>query len=107
VRLMHSGVIHVIGLVDSRAFGSGELAGLGIRVSSDVVTAATRIAGLPGTNYVVTGFGRHDLICGIDATSRDVLLSTLEAVRAVPGVWVGQSWHHLDVVKRTYGADLS
>lgn len=107
VRLMHTGVIHVSGLVDSRALGSGELAGIGIRVCSDVSTAATRIARLSGVNYVVTGFGRYDLICGVDATSRDVLLSTLEAVRTVPGVWVGESWHHLDVVKQTYGAELS
>jgi DNA-binding Lrp family transcriptional regulator len=107
VRLMRTGVIHVSGIVDSRALGSGELAGIGIRISSDVVTASTRIARLSGINYVVTGFGRYDLICGVDATSRGVLLSTLEAVRAVPGVWVGESWHHLDVVKQTYGTDLS
>ncbi len=107
VRLMRTGVIHVSGIVDSRALGSGELAGVGIRISSDVGTAATRIARLSGVNYVVTGFGRHDLICGVDATSRGVLLSTLEAVRAVPGVWVGESWHHLDVVKQTYGTDLT
>ena len=107
VRLMRTGVIHVSGLVDSRALGSGELAGVGIRVCSDVSTAATRIARLSGVTYVVTGFGRYDLICGIDATSRDVLLSTLEAVRTVPGVWVSESWHLLDVVKQTYGAELS
>jgi DNA-binding Lrp family transcriptional regulator len=106
VRLMRTGVIHVSGIVDSRALGSGELAGVGVRVSSDVETAAGRIARLSGINYVVTGFGRYDLVCGIDATSRDLLLSTLEAVRAVPGVWVGESWHHLDVVKQTHGADL-
>jgi DNA-binding Lrp family transcriptional regulator len=107
VRLMRTGVIHVSGLVDSRALGSGELAGVGIRVCSDVSTAATQIARLSGVTYVVTGFGRYDLICGIDATSRDVLLSTLEAVRTVPGVWVSESWHLLDVVKQTYGAELS
>jgi DNA-binding Lrp family transcriptional regulator len=106
VRLMRSGVIHVTGIVDSQALGSGELAGLGVRVSSDVEAAATRIGSLSGVNYVVTGFGRHDLICGIDATSRDVLLSTLEAVRAVPGVWVTDTWQHLSVVKRIYGAEL-
>jgi DNA-binding Lrp family transcriptional regulator len=106
VRLMRSGVIHVSGIVDSRALGSGELAGVGVRVSSDVDAAVVRIARLSGINYVVSGFGRYDLVCGIDATSRDLLLSTLEAVRAVPGVWVGESWHHLDVVKQTYGADL-
>lgn len=106
VRLMRSGVIHVTGIVDSQALGSGELAGLGVRVSSDVAAVASRIGSLPGVNYVVTGFGRHDLICGIDATSRQVLLNTLEAVRAVPGVWVSETWQHLDIVKRIYGAEL-
>lgn len=106
VRLMRSGVIHVTGIVDSQALGSGELAGLGVRVSSDLEAAASRIGSLSGVNYVVTGFGRHDLLCGIDATSRDVLLSTLEAVRAVPGVWVTETWQHLTVVKRIYGAEL-
>lgn len=106
VRLMRSGVIRVTGIVDSSTIGSGELAGVGIRISSDIATAVSRIAAMPGVTYVVTGFGRHDVLCEIDVTSRDVLLSTLDAVRAVPGVWVGESWHHLDVVKRSYGAEL-
>lgn len=106
VRLMRSGIIHVTGIVDSQALGSGELAGLGVRVVSDIATAASRIAALPGITYVVTGFGRHDLLCGIDATSREVLLSTMEAVRAVPGVWVEETWQYLDVVKRIYGTEL-
>lgn len=106
VRLMRSGVIRVTGIVDSQALGSGELAGLGVRVSSDLETAASRIGSLSGVNYVVTGFGRNDLLCGIDATSRGALLSTLEAVRAVPGVWISETWQHLNVVKRVYGAEL-
>jgi hypothetical protein len=75
-------------------------------VVSNAAREGARIAVLPGVNYVVTGFGRHDLLCGIDATSRELLLTTLEAVRAVPGVWIGETWQHLDVVKRVYGAEL-
>jgi DNA-binding Lrp family transcriptional regulator len=106
VRLMRTGVIRVTGIVDPRALGSGELAGIGVRVSSDPETAASRIGSLSGVNYVVIGFGRSDLICGIDAASREALLSTLEAVRAVPGVWITETWQHLSVVKRVYGAEL-
>ncbi len=106
VRLMRTGVIRVTGIVDSRALGSGELAGIGVRVFSNLETAASRICSLSGVNYVVTGFGRNDLLCGIDATSREALLSTLEAVRAVPGVWITETWQHLSVVKRVYGAEL-
>lgn len=107
VRLMRTGVIHVTGLVDPRALGSGELAGVGVQVAADSQVAAARIADLSGVNYVVTGFGRHDLICGVDAASREALIDTLEAVRAVPSVRIAETWHHLDVLKQTYGAELS
>ena len=105
VRLMRTGVIHVSAIIDSRTLGSRQLAGVGIRMSSNVETAAGRIARLHAINHVVTGFGRYDLVCGIDATSRSLLLSTLEAVRAVPGVRAGESWHHLDILKQTHGTD--
>jgi DNA-binding Lrp family transcriptional regulator len=106
VRLIHNGVVRLTGVVDPAAVGSGEFAGLGIRVISDVATTARRIAELAGVTSVVTGFGRHDVVCSIDAPSRDVLVRTLEAVRAVPGVLVRETWHHLDIIKRVDSVDF-
>ena len=105
VRLMRAGVIRVSGIVDARALGPAGLAGVGVGVSSNVEGVARRIAALPAVHHVVTGFGRYDLVGGIGAGSRDRLLSTLEAVRAVPGVRAVEPWHHLDTVKQTDGVD--
>jgi DNA-binding Lrp family transcriptional regulator len=106
VRLIRGGVVHVVGLIDPAALGAAEFAGLGIRVTSDVGATARRIAALSGVTSVVTGFGRHDVLCTVDAATRTDLAEVLDAVRAVPGVRVKETWHHLDVIKRSYAATL-
>jgi DNA-binding Lrp family transcriptional regulator len=106
VRLMESGTVHISGLVDSAALGVREGAGLGLQVGGDARAAAERIADLPGLNYVLTGFGRFDVICCADAPSRAELLELVDAVRARPEVRALETWYHLDVVKESYAVDL-
>lgn len=107
VRLMDSGTVHISGLVSSAALGVREGAGLGVRVRGDARAAAERIAELPGLNYVLTGFGRFDVVCGADAPSRAELLELIDAVRARPEVRALEAWYHLDVVKESYAVDLA
>lgn len=107
VRLIESGTVHVTGLVDSSALGVREGAGLGLHVQGPARTVAERVAELPGVNYVLTGFGRFDVIVGADAASRATLVDTIELVRAMPEVLELQAWQHLAIVKESYAVDLA
>ncbi|MFE2722501.1 Lrp/AsnC family transcriptional regulator [Kitasatospora sp. NPDC059327] len=106
LRLLEVGAVHVTGLVESRALGVREAAGVGLGVHGPVREVAEAAAALPGVNYVAAGYGRFDLVCGLDAPDRPALLNGLEAVRALPGVTRSESWVHLDIVKESYTYDL-
>jgi DNA-binding Lrp family transcriptional regulator len=107
VRLIESGTVHVTGLVDSSALGVREGAGLGLRVRGPARVVAEQVAELPGVHYVLTGFGRFDVIVGADAASRGALVETIELVRAVPGVLELEAGQHLAIVKESYAVDLA
>ncbi|GAB3670044.1 Lrp/AsnC family transcriptional regulator [Actinocorallia lasiicapitis] len=106
VRLMRSGVIQVTGLADPAALGSLELAAFGVVAGSSVRRVAQEVGALEGVRYLASGFGRFDLIGRAEASSPAALVDVLDAVRAVPGVQLLDSWHVLDVVKESYAADL-
>ncbi|MFG3054636.1 Lrp/AsnC family transcriptional regulator [Kitasatospora sp. NPDC048239] len=106
LRLLEVGAVHVTGLVESRALGVREAAGVGLGVLGPVRAVAEAAAALPGVNYVATGYGRFDVVCGLDAPDRSALLTGLEAVRGLPGVGRSESWFHLGIVKESYTYDL-
>lgn len=106
VRLMRSGVIQVTGLADPLALGATELGGFGLVASGSVRQIAEVVAKREGVRYVATGFGRYDIVGQIEAASRAELVGVLDSLRAVPGVSVRESWHHLDVVKNSHAAEL-
>jgi DNA-binding Lrp family transcriptional regulator len=107
VRLIESGTVHVTGLVDSSALGVREGAGLGLHVQGPARAVAEEVAELPGVNYVLTGFGRFDVIVGADAASRALLVDTIELIRAMPDVLELEAWQHLTIVKESYAVDLA
>lgn len=107
VRLIETGTVHVTGLVDSSALGVREGAGLGLHVQGPARAVAEQVAELPGVHYVLTGFGRFDVIVGADAASRAALVDTIELVRAMPEVLELQAWQHLAIVKESYAVDLA
>ncbi|WP_190210707.1 Lrp/AsnC family transcriptional regulator [Kitasatospora indigofera] len=106
LRLLQSGAVHVTGLVDSRAVGVREAVGVGLTVRGGASAAAAAAARLPGINYVAAGYGRFDVVCGVDASDRPTLLATLDALRASAGVVRLESWYHLEIVKESYTYDL-
>jgi DNA-binding Lrp family transcriptional regulator len=107
VRLIDSGTVRVTGLVDSSAFGMREHAGLGLRVEGPARAVAEQVADVAGIVYVLTGYGRFDVLVAADAASRIELADTIEDVRAVPGVAELEAWHHLTVLKESYAVDLA
>jgi DNA-binding Lrp family transcriptional regulator len=106
VRMMRSGVIHVTGQADPLALGATEVGGFGLVVSGPVRPVAEAVARQDGVRYVATGFGRYDIIGEAEATSPSDLVAVLDAIRTVPGATMRESWHHLDVVKESYAAEL-
>ncbi|WP_037559195.1 Lrp/AsnC family transcriptional regulator [Spirillospora albida] len=106
VRLMRTGVIQVTGLADPHALGAAELGGFGIVVTGGLRKVAEAVAAQEGVRYLATGFGRYDIVGQAEAASRTGLVSVLDAIREVPGATVRESWHHLDVVKESYAAEL-
>ncbi|RFU37678.1 AsnC family transcriptional regulator [Actinomadura logoneensis] len=106
VRLMRSGVIQVTGLADPLALGAAELGGFGLVVTGPLRRVAEAVARLEGVRYLATGFGRYDIVGQAEASTRAGLVEVLDAVRAVPGATVRESWHHLDVVKESYAVEL-
>ncbi|WP_026413127.1 Lrp/AsnC family transcriptional regulator [Actinomadura oligospora] len=106
VRLMRSGVIQVTGLADPLALGAAELGGFGLLVTGPLRRVAEAVAEQEGVRYLATGFGRYDIVGQAEASSRAELVEVLDAVRAIPGVTVRESWHHLDVVKESYAVEL-
>jgi DNA-binding Lrp family transcriptional regulator len=99
IRLLRASVIKVTGIADHAAFGTAELAGFGLIASSAVGAVAAEVAGRAGVRYLVTGFGRYDILGHAEATSRAALVSVLDEIRAVPGVTLAETWHHLDIFK--------
>ncbi|REF00095.1 Lrp/AsnC family transcriptional regulator [Thermomonospora umbrina] len=106
VRLMRSGVIQVTGLADPLALGAAELGGFGLVVTGGVRRVAEAVAAQSGVRYLASGFGRYDIVGLAEAASRAGLVAIMDAIRAVPGATVRESWHHLDVVKESYAAEL-
>jgi DNA-binding Lrp family transcriptional regulator len=99
VRLLRSSIIRVIAIANPSATGTTELAGFGLLASGAVDAVAGEVAGRDGVHYLVTGFGRYDILGHAEATSRAALVGVLDAIRAVPGVTLAETWHHLDIVK--------
>lgn len=95
VRLIEARALRVTSVVNAAALGTAESAGLGLRVRGDAGSCAERIADLPGTGTVLTGYGRHDIIATLAARDRPELLARLEAVRAIPDARVTETWQHL------------
>jgi DNA-binding Lrp family transcriptional regulator len=106
VRLLSSGVIRITGIVDPAAMGTAEQVGFGVVAAGAVGPVADQVAAQDGVPYVVTGFGRYDILGHAEATSRTALVGVLDEIRAVSGVTLHETWHHLDIVKESYAPEL-
>ena len=106
VRLLSSGVIRVTGIVDPSAVGTAEQVGFGLVAAGAVGPVAHEVAAQDGVPYLVTGFGRYDILGHAEANSRTALVGVLDEIRSVPGVTVHETWHHLDIVKESYAPEL-
>jgi DNA-binding Lrp family transcriptional regulator len=106
VRMLRSGVIQITGQADPSALGATEVGGFGLVVTGPARVVADAVARQEGVRYVATGFGRYDILGEVEASSPRSLVAMLDAIRTGPGATMRESWHHLDVVKESYAAEL-
>ncbi|OBK55673.1 Lrp/AsnC family transcriptional regulator [Mycolicibacterium fortuitum] len=106
VRLVESQVVRIGAVVRHSGQDRQSALGLGIRLTgaADEVVAALRA--MRSVIFVARTLGRFDLLATVRAFSAAHLVEILDAVRALPGVGVVDSWVHLDVVKESYASGL-
>ena len=106
VRLLSSGVIRITGIVDPSALGTAEQVGFGLVAAGSIGPVVDEVAAQESVPYLVTGFGRYDILGHAEATSRTGLVGVLDEIRAVSGVTLHETWHHLDIVEESYAPEL-
>lgn len=102
-RLLALGVVQVIGMPNSPLLGYVEVR-LSIRVRKATVDAVARaLAALTPVKYVGACIGAFDLIVDVRCETQEELRDFLtDTVRTVPGVYVLETTHILEVVKDEY-----
>ena len=104
IRLLDSGVIHIVGRIDPRALGYGEFAYCLVDVEGPVASAADRLAEMEEAAFVLILAGTRGLFVEFRARDAEHLGAALEAARSdaqVRGIdasslvsFVKQDWSH-------------
>ena len=99
-RLIDSGVISVVAIVNPDVLGIGLTAVVCIEVRGPARDVAADIKGLPEATFIVATAGRYDLLAELQCESQGHLLDTLDAIRTIPGVANVDSLPYLHLVKQ-------
>ena len=104
IRLLESGVIHIVGRIDPRALGYGEFAYCLVDAEGPVASAADRLAEMEEAAFVLILAGTRGLFVEFRARDAEHLGAALEAARSdaqVRGIdasslvsFVKQDWSH-------------
>jgi DNA-binding Lrp family transcriptional regulator len=107
LRLLEASVLHVGARTYSNAMPADGQAGFALALRDNDDHAVKILMEIPGVQYLATTVGRCDVIG--TATSYDAVpvIDVLDAVRAVSGVTMLESWTHLQYVKENYDLPAS
>ena len=86
IRLIDSGVIHIVGRIDPRALGFGEFAYCLIDVTGPVAPAAARLAEMDEAAFVLVLAGARGLLVEFRASDAEHLDAAIERARSDPRV---------------------
>lgn len=106
VRLVESQVVRIGAVVRHSGQDRQSALGLGIRLTGAGDEVVSALRGMRSVIFVARTLGRFDLLATVRAFSAAQLVEILDAIRALPGVGVVDSWVHLDVVKESYASGL-
>ncbi|SFR70367.1 DNA-binding transcriptional regulator, Lrp family [Agromyces sp. CF514] len=105
-RLIEGGVIK-ISAVEARGLTQRQLAlGVGLSLAGDDDAVIDAIRSWRGVDFAARSLGRFDLILTLVEPSASALYTSLERIRALPGVRHTESWFHLAVLKEDYARTL-
>jgi hypothetical protein len=62
------------------------------------------MAAMPSVIFLARTLGRFDLLATVRAFSARQLVELLDTARSLPGVYMVESWAHLEVVKESYAS---
>lgn len=106
VRLVESQVVRIGAVVRHSGQDRQSALGLGIRLTGAADDVVSALMTMRSVIFVARTLGRFDLLVTVRAFSAAQLVEILDAVRALPGVGVVDSWVHLEVVKESYASGL-
>ncbi|MDV3127971.1 Lrp/AsnC family transcriptional regulator [Mycobacterium sp. 21AC1] len=106
VRLVESQVVRIGAVVRHSGQDRQSALGLGIRLTGAADEVVATLLGMRSVIFAARTLGRFDLLATVRAFSAAQLIEILDAVRALDGVGVVDSWVHLDVIKETYASGL-
>lgn len=103
-RLIDSGKLQIVGIVEPSVMGWNEAGIIGITVQADRITeVAEEIAQLPEVTYLIQAAGEFDLLAEVYCRDRDHFVSFLNnRLQKVPGVDRTQSFLILKMHKLSY-----
>ncbi len=103
-RLVESGQLQIVGIVDPKEMGWNEAGMIGINVQANRITeVADAIAQLPEVSYLFQAAGEFDLFAEVYCKDRDHFVSFLnEKLQKIPGVNRTQSFLILKMHKLSY-----
>jgi Lrp/AsnC family transcriptional regulator for asnA, asnC and gidA len=103
-RLVETGVLQIVGVVEPQHLGWNEAAMIGVKVKSNQVNpVADEIAKLPEVAYLFQAAGEFDLFAEVYCRDRDHFVSFLNnKLQQIPGVEETQSYLILKMHKLSY-----
>jgi Lrp/AsnC family transcriptional regulator for asnA, asnC and gidA len=102
-RLRESGLMRIVAVTDPVALGRGVVATIGLRVSGDTRTVATRLAHIAEIEYVVITAGSFDVIVELVCATEEQLLGVLnDDIRSIPEVRELETFMHLRTEKNVF-----
>lgn len=106
VRLVEAQVVRIGAVVRHSGQDRQSALGLGIRLTGDAHGVVPALVAMRPVIFVARTLGHYDLLATVRAFSAAQLVEILDAIRAMAGVGVVDSWVHLEVVKESYASGL-
>ena len=101
-RLLASGVLRTVGVVDPATLGIRAMAALGLSTDGASPVPLSKLAEMPEVTFLVATAGRYDAIAEIRCGSDEHLLRTLDQIRSLKGVRRTESGKYLHVAKEAH-----
>jgi Lrp/AsnC family transcriptional regulator for asnA, asnC and gidA len=101
-RLLDTGVMQVVAVIDPLSVGMRRMALIGVRAAGDLDSVCEQLCGLDDVEYVVITAGSFDVLVECVVADDERLLDLLNRIRAIEGVKETESFIYLRLAKQTY-----